>query len=176
MIFFKNGECVFQMIDCLDDEDPLLRHLSKSWLNQAYQQFQKIMDPIFKFLLDDKICLIKNKDNILIEKEYNSSQIRANVLYVGLCHSDIFHVRDLWHNVMPTTYPLVPGHEFVWEVAEVGSNVKNFKKGEKVGFGTKRTCCGNSAVSLSGDDELCSDVKDDLTYGRYFGGYATQVQ
>ena len=76
MIFFKNGECVFQMIDCLDDEDPLLRHLSKSWLNQAYQQFQKILDPIFKILLDDKICLIKNKENILIEKEYNSAQIR----------------------------------------------------------------------------------------------------
>ena len=76
MIFFKNGECVFHMIDCLDDEDPLLRHLSKSWLNQAYQQFQKIMDPIFKILLDDKICLIINKENILIEKEYDSTQIR----------------------------------------------------------------------------------------------------
>jgi D-arabinose 1-dehydrogenase-like Zn-dependent alcohol dehydrogenase len=77
---------------------------------------------------------------------------------------------------MPTTYPLVPGHEFVCEVAEVGSNVTGFKKGEKVGFGTKRACCGTCAVCLSGDDELCSDVKDDLTYGRYFGGYSTQVQ
>ena len=104
------------------------------------------------------------------------NEIRANVLYVGLCHSDIFHVRDLWHNVMPTTYPLVPGHEFVCEVSQIGSEVKGFKKGDKVGFGTKRACCGKCAVCLSGDDELCSDVKDDLTYGRYFGGYATQVQ
>ena len=104
------------------------------------------------------------------------NEIRANVTYVGLCHSDIFHVRDLWHSVMPTTYPLVPGHEFVGEVSEVGSAVTNFKKGDKVGFGTKRACCGTCAVCLSGDDELCSDVKDDLTYGRYFGGYATQVQ
>ena len=104
------------------------------------------------------------------------NEVRANVLYVGLCHSDIFHVRDLWHSVMPTSYPLVPGHEFVCEVSEVGSSVKTFKKGDKVGFGTKRACCGNCSVCLSGDDELCSDVKDDLTYGTYFGGYATQVQ
>ena len=104
------------------------------------------------------------------------NEIRANVLYVGLCHSDIFHVRDLWHSVMPTTYPLVPGHEFICEVAEIGSNVVGFKKGDKVGFGTKRACCGKCSVCLSGDDELCSDVQDDLTYGKYFGGYSTQVQ
>ena len=77
---------------------------------------------------------------------------------------------------MPTTYPLVPGHEFVGEVSQVGSAVTTFKKGDKVGFGTKRACCGTCQVCLSGDDELCSDVKDDLTYGKYFGGYATQVQ
>ena len=104
------------------------------------------------------------------------NEVRANVIYVGLCHSDIFHVRDLWHSVMPTSYPLVPGHEFVGEVSQVGSAVTTLKKGDKVGFGTKRACCGTCAVCLSGDDELCSDVKDDLTYGKYFGGYATQVQ
>ena len=76
LIFFKNGECVFNMIDCLDDDDPLLRHLSKCWLNQAYQQFQKILDPIFKILLDDNICIKTDKEHILIEKEYKASQIR----------------------------------------------------------------------------------------------------
>lgn len=103
-------------------------------------------------------------------------EVRANVTYVGLCHSDIFHVRDLWHNVMPTTYPLVPGHEFVGEVSQVGSEVTTLKKGDIVGFGTIRSCCGNCSVCLSGDEQLCSEGKDTLTYGRYFGGYATQVQ
>ena len=103
-------------------------------------------------------------------------EVRANVTYVGLCHSDIFHVRDLWHNVMPTTYPLVPGHEFVGEVSQVGSEVTTLKKGDIVGFGTIRACCGNCSVCLTGDEQLCSEVKDTLTYGRYFGGYATQVQ
>ena len=74
------------------------------------------------------------------------NEVRANVLYVGLCHSDIFFVRDFWHSLMPTSYPLVPGHEIVCEVSEVGSSVTTFKKGDKVGFGTKRACCGNCSV------------------------------
>ena len=104
------------------------------------------------------------------------NEIRANVLYVGLCHSDVFHARDLWHDTMPTTYPIVPGHEFVGEVSQVGENVKNFKKGDKVGFGTIRACCGNCSVCLTGDEQLCANCEDHLTYGKYFGGYATQVQ
>ena len=76
MIFFKNGECVYNMVDCLDDDNPLLRHLSKSWLNQAHQQFQKILDPIFKILLNDNICIKNDKEHILIEKEYNTVEIR----------------------------------------------------------------------------------------------------
>ena len=77
MIFFKNGECIFNMLDCLDDENPLLRHLSKSWLNQAYQQFQKILDPIYNILLDDQISIVTNdKDKIIIDKEYNTIEIR----------------------------------------------------------------------------------------------------
>ena len=76
MIFFKNGECIFNMLDCLDDDNPLLRHLSKSWLNQAYQQFQKILDPIYNILLDDQISMQTNKDQIIIDKEYNTIEIR----------------------------------------------------------------------------------------------------
>ena len=77
---------------------------------------------------------------------------------------------------MPTTYPIVPWHEFVGEVSEVGSAVTTLKKSDKVGFWTKKACCGTCSVCLSGDDELFSEVKVDLTYGKYFGGYATQVQ
>ena len=66
------------------------------------------------------------------------NKIRANVLYVGLCHSDIFNVRDLWHNIMPTIIIWFQGHEFVGEISQVGfccSAVTTFKKGDKVGFG-----------------------------------------
>ena len=76
MIFFKHGECIFNMIDCLDDDNPLLRHLSKSWLNQANQQFHKILDPIYKVLLNDKISMQINNEKIIIDKEYNTVEIR----------------------------------------------------------------------------------------------------
>ena len=64
------------MIDCLDDDDPLLRHLSKCWLNQAHQQFQKILDPIFRILLENQKGLQKINNHILIEKEYSTREIR----------------------------------------------------------------------------------------------------
>jgi len=78
MIFFKNGECIFQMIDCLDDDNPLLRHLSKCWLNQAHQQFQKILDPIYNELLDNRINMESNDKQIQIDKEYNTVEIRKS--------------------------------------------------------------------------------------------------
>ena len=78
MIFFKNGECIFQMIDCLDDDNPLLRHLSKSWLNQAHQKFQKILDPIYNELLDNRINMKSNDKIIEIDKEYNTVEIRKS--------------------------------------------------------------------------------------------------
>ena len=65
------------MIDCLDDDNPLLRHLSKSWLNQAHQQFQKILDPIYNILLNNTISII-NKDQISIDKEYDTFEIRKS--------------------------------------------------------------------------------------------------
>ena len=78
LIFFKNGECIFNMIDCLDDDNPLLRHLSKSWLNQAHQQFNKILNPIYNIFLDESISMKCNEEQMIIEKEYNTSEIRKS--------------------------------------------------------------------------------------------------
>ena len=66
------------------------------------------------------------------------NEIRVNVLYAGLCHSDCMTVRSLWG---PAPYPIALGHEMVCEVSQVGSEVKDFKKGDLVGFGTQRDCC-----------------------------------
>ena len=48
IIFFEQGECIFKMLDFLDHEHPLLRHLSKSWLSQSIGSFNKILDPLIK--------------------------------------------------------------------------------------------------------------------------------
>jgi hypothetical protein len=75
MIFFKNGECIFHMIDCLDDEDPLLRHLSKSWLDQSLKQFKKMVDPILKVLLDENIQIKQGERFYEIDKEYDAKKL-----------------------------------------------------------------------------------------------------
>jgi uncharacterized zinc-type alcohol dehydrogenase-like protein len=65
-----------------------------------------------------------------------SDQIRANVLYTGLCLSDVKAVRGSWGKII--YYPLAPGHEVIAEVSEVGKEVKDYKVGDKVAFGTIR--------------------------------------
>ena len=75
VIFFANGECIFKMIDFLEDKNPLLRHLSKSWLNQNNKHFDKIVDPLLSVLLNDYSYFKKIDNKIYFEKEYESSGI-----------------------------------------------------------------------------------------------------
>ena len=103
--------------------------------------------------------------------EIGSDEIRINVLYVGLCQSDVHTVREVWG---PCQYPIAPGHEIVGEVSFVGSDVKDFKRGEIVGFGTMRDCCENCKFCKKGKENLCLD--GDFTYGFFWGGYATAMQ
>ena len=103
--------------------------------------------------------------------EIAPDEIRINVLYAGLCQSDVHTVREVWG---PCQFPLVPGHEIIGEVSLIGSEVKDFKKGEIVGFGTMRDCCGNCKFCKKGKENLCLDA--DFTYGLYWGGYATAMQ
>jgi uncharacterized zinc-type alcohol dehydrogenase-like protein len=50
--------------------------------------------------------------------------VQIEILYCGVCHSDLHQVRDEWHAFMPTVYPCVPGHEMVGRVTAVGSHVR----------------------------------------------------
>lgn len=106
--------------------------------------------------------------------ELQDHEIRANILYAGLCHSDCLSVRSLWG---PASYPIAPGHEIIGEVAEVGKNVTGFKKGDKVAFGTLRAICEQCYYCKEGRESLCTDVKEEkFTYGYHWGGYSTQLQ
>src|SRR4026208_2226335 len=69
---------------------------------------------------------------------------QIEILFCGICHSDLHQVRNEWKKVMPTVYPCVPGHEIVGRVTMVGSAVTKFKPGDiaAVGclVGSDRTC------------------------------------
>ena len=108
--------------------------------------------------------------------ELKPNEIRAKVVYVGLCHSDLHLVRGDW-GFCP--YPIAPGHEIVGEITNLGSDVKDFKVGETVGFGCQRECCGQCEPCKTTADNLCTskNLEQKYTYGpKYWGGYATSFQ
>ena len=63
-------------------------------------------------------------------REPGPHDVQIDILYCGVCHSDLHTARDEWHN---TIYPSVPGHEIVGRITKVGTHVKAFKVGEMAG-------------------------------------------
>ncbi len=104
--------------------------------------------------------------------------VQIEILYCGVCHSDLHQTRDEWHETMPTVYPCVPGHEIVGRVAKVGSGVKKFKEGDLVAVGCMVNSCGVCANCRAGQQQFCAKVPT-FTYnspepilgGVTFGGY-----
>jgi uncharacterized zinc-type alcohol dehydrogenase-like protein len=79
------------------------------------------------------------------------TDVKIDILYCGICHSDLHTARDEWHAVLPTVYPCVPGHEIVGRVTKVGPAVTRFKVGDVVGVGC-----------LVGSDHTCPNCKSGL--------------
>lgn len=108
--------------------------------------------------------------------------VQIEILFCGICHSDLHYVRDEWHDVMPTVYPCVPGHEIVGKVKKVGSAVTRYKAGDVVGVG----CLVDSDLSCpnckAGEEHFCPNMV--LTYGSpdrhntapvTYGGYSDSI-
>ncbi|GAB4848813.1 Probable mannitol dehydrogenase [Ancistrocladus abbreviatus] len=107
-------------------------------------------------------------------RETGEQDLTFKVLYCGICHSDLHNIKNEWGH---STYPAVPGHEIVGVVTEVGSKVKTFKVGDKVGVGCMVGAC-RSCDNCSNDlENYCSKMI--LTYGstyydgtKTYGGYS----
>ncbi len=82
LIIFKNGECILETLNYLEHENPLLRHLSKSWLNQTIKQFYKVVDPILAILLDINILFEEKNKKLIFTKEYNTKLIIVAFRYM----------------------------------------------------------------------------------------------
>src|SRR5258707_1001417 len=108
--------------------------------------------------------------------------VQIEILYCGICHSDLHQVRNEWSGVMATVYPCVPGHEIVGRVTKVGSAVKKFNAGDLVGVGcmvdSDRTCPNCKA----GDEQYCLSFptltynsQDKILGGVTYGGYSDSI-
>ena len=84
--------------------------------------------------------------------------VQIEILYCGVCHSDLHQVRNEWSGALPTVYPCVPGHEIVGRVTKVGSAVSKFKAGDLAGVGcmldSDRTC----PQCQAGLEQYCPNV------------------
>jgi alcohol dehydrogenase (NADP+) len=103
--------------------------------------------------------------------------VQIEILFCGICHSDLHQVRNEWSGVMPTVYPVVPGHEIVGRVTKVGSGVNKYKPGDLAAVGclvdSDRTCpqckagleqfCPSLVLTYNGPDKYLGGV----TYGGY---------
>ena len=106
-----------------------------------------------------------------------------DILYCGVCHSDLHQVRDEWGG---STFPMVPGHEIVGRVAAVGSDVAKWRVGETVGVGVFVDSCRTCEACLSGEENYCDEgmtgtynahERPDRPYpaGPTYGGYSTRI-
>src|SRR3954467_11160125 len=90
--------------------------------------------------------------------------VQIEILFCGVCHSDLHQVRDEWHRVMPTVYPCVPGHEIVGRVTKVGSAVTKFKAGDLAAIGCMVDSCGTCPSCKAGLEQYCDTGGTVFTY------------
>ena len=100
----------------------------------------------------------------------NPDDVQIEILYCGVCHSDLHTARNEWKN---TIYPSVPGHEIVGQISAVGSQVKNFKVGDFAGVGCMVDSCGHCASCDEGEEQYCESGFTGTYNGPVFGGENT---
>lgn len=117
----------------------------------------------------------------IARRDPSETDVQIEILFCGICHSDVHQARNEWSGVMPTVYPCVPGHEIVGRVTRVGSAVKKFKQGDLAAVGclvdSDRTC----PECRAGFEQFCPNMV--LTYnfpdkhlgGVTYGGYSDSV-
>jgi uncharacterized zinc-type alcohol dehydrogenase-like protein len=114
-------------------------------------------------------------------REPTERDVRIEILFCGICHSDLHAVRDEWNEFMPTVYPIVPGHEIVGRVTDVGSAVTKHKPGDLVGVGclvdADLTCneCKADYEQFCPNRILTYNSPDEHLGGVTVGGYSESV-
>ena len=108
---------------------------------------------------------------VIARRDPNENDVQIEILFCGICHSDLHMARNEWSSVLPTVYPCVPGHEIVGRVTAVGSAVTKFKAGDLAGVGCLVDSDGTCPACKEGLEQFCPNQV--LTYGapdRHLGG------
>jgi len=115
----------------------------------------------------------------IARREPRPLDVEIEILYCGVCHSDLHQARNEWHN---TIYPCVPGHEIVGRVTRVGSNVTKFKPGDLSAVGCMVDSCRTCPSCQAGYEQYCLSFptftynSEDKHLGRHtYGGYSTSI-
>jgi uncharacterized zinc-type alcohol dehydrogenase-like protein len=117
----------------------------------------------------------------IVRRDPTEQDVQMEILFCGICHSDLHQVRNEWSGVMPTVYPCVPGHEIVGRVTKVGSAVTKFKVGDIGAVGcmvdSDRTCpeCKAGLEQFCKSPTFTYNFPDKHLGGVTYGGYSDSI-
>ncbi len=118
---------------------------------------------------------------VIVRRDPTENDVQIEILFCGICHSDLHYSRNEWSSIMTTVYPCVPGHEIVGRVTAVGSAAVKFKKGDLVGVGCLVDSEGSCPQCKAGLEQFCpSQVwtyggQDKHLGGTTLGGYSESI-
>lgn len=117
----------------------------------------------------------------IARRDPSETDVQIEILFCGICHSDLHQVRNEWSGLMPTVYPCVPGHEIVGRVTKVGAGVTKFRKGDLAAVGcmvdSDRTCpeCKAGLEQFCANMTLTYNFPDKHLGGVTYGGYSDSM-
>src|ERR1700740_508693 len=118
----------------------------------------------------------------LQRREPRPQDVQIEILFCGVCHSDLHQVKNEWVDFLATVYPCVPGHEIVGRVVKAGSAVKKFKEGDIAAVGCMVDSCRQCASCLAGEEQYCENFmtltyngEDKILGGVTYGGYSDSI-
>jgi uncharacterized zinc-type alcohol dehydrogenase-like protein len=114
-------------------------------------------------------------------RDPGARDVQLEILFCGICHSDVHQVRNEWSGAIPTAYPIVPGHEIVGRVKRVGAAVTRFKPGDLAGVGCLVDSDGDCPHCRAGSEQFCPNATftynspDKHTGKVTYGGYSDAI-
>jgi len=117
----------------------------------------------------------------ILRRDPNEHDVQIEILFCGICHSDLHSARNEWSDFSGTEYPIVPGHEIVGEVTKIGSAVTKFKPGDLAAVGcmvdSDRTCdaCKQGLEQYCPNNILTYNSPDTHLGGVTYGGYSESI-